>query len=58
MLRLRSTASTLIPLFCSPPLQAQDKPMMTDLSADSSELKAAYTRADGYVRLILCLSPG
>jgi len=58
MLRLRSTTSILVPLFCSLPLQTQDKPMMTDLSADRSELNAAYTRADGYVRLILFLSPG
>jgi hypothetical protein len=50
--------SILVPLFCSLPLQAQDKPMMTDLSADRSELNAAYNRADGYVRLILFLSPG
>jgi hypothetical protein len=32
--------------------------MLTDLSADQAELKEAYTRADGYVRLIVFLSPG
>jgi len=58
MLRLRSTLSILIPVFCSLTLRAEDKRMMTDLSADSSELKSAYSKADGHVRLILLLSPG
>jgi hypothetical protein len=45
----------LLLLFLAPAQPAQVS--LTDLSADGAELRKAYTKADGRVRLVLFLSP-